>query len=244
MRMCRVFERAHHQHIAQVLQSLDAALLRAHQCWFAGGTAIALRMGEYRESVDIDFLVSEPEGYRGLRQLLRGARDLGPLSRPGAVPLPMTGAWRMDQYGLRGFVDAGPRPIKFEIVNEGRIELDVPGPADAVCGVATLSRAELATCKLLANSDRWPDDSVFARDVLDLAYLDLPPRDLAPALRKAMGVYGPDVVTDVQRALVALREREGWLGRCVAALSIGEPPAAVMQRVRGLERRLRAAMAA
>ena len=67
-----MFERPHHRHIAQVLESLDSALLREHQCWFGGGTAIALRRGEFRESVDIDFLVSDQPAYQALRQRLRG----------------------------------------------------------------------------------------------------------------------------------------------------------------------------
>ncbi|MCW2313780.1 nucleotidyl transferase AbiEii/AbiGii toxin family protein [Rhodoferax antarcticus] len=54
-----MFERPHHQRIAQVLYALDAQLLRDKHCLFGGGTAIALRYGEYRESVDIDFLVSD-----------------------------------------------------------------------------------------------------------------------------------------------------------------------------------------
>jgi len=47
-----VFERPHHQRVAQLLLSLDGELFRAHNCLFGGGTAIALRFGEYRESVD------------------------------------------------------------------------------------------------------------------------------------------------------------------------------------------------
>lgn len=121
-----MFERAHHRHIAQVLASLDAELLRGQQCWFGGGTAISLRMGEYRESIDIDFLISDLEGYRELRQRLRGARTLAPLSRAGITPLPLANEWRVDQYGLRGFVEVGPRPIKFEIINEARIPLQRP----------------------------------------------------------------------------------------------------------------------
>lgn len=54
-----MFERPHHQWIAQVLASLDDALLHRYQCWFGEGTAISLRRGEYRESIDIDFLVSD-----------------------------------------------------------------------------------------------------------------------------------------------------------------------------------------
>ena len=236
-----MFERPHHQWIAQVLASLDAELLRRHRCWFGGGTAISLRKGEFRESIDIDFLASDIDGYRALRQRLRAATSLAPLSRPGGPAFAMTNGWRSDQYGLRGFVAAGPRPIKFEIIHEARIPLQVPAPADRVCGVATLSLPDLAACKLLANADRWRDDSVFARDAIDLAYLDLPPRHLAPALRKARAAYGADAAGDMQRALAALRQREGWLSRCIAGLSITESAASVLQRLLVLDRRLRAA---
>ena len=233
-----MFERHHHQRIAHVLESLDADLLRAHGCWFGGGTAIALRCGEFRESVDVDFLVSDAEGYRALRQRLRGATSLAPLTRAGIQPLPLERELHIDRYGIRGFVGIGTTPIKFEIVNEGRIDFEAPKPRDQVCGIATLTWNDLATSKLLANTDRWRDDSVFSRDAIDLAYMDLPPRSLAPALRKAVDAYGPEVAADLERAVQALRARQGWLVRCVTALSIRETPAAVMQRLRLLGRRL------
>jgi hypothetical protein len=78
-----LFEREHHQRIARVLEALDADVLRARQCLFGGGTAIALRHGEYRESVDIDFIVSELDGYRQLRQALTGAAGLKAITREG-----------------------------------------------------------------------------------------------------------------------------------------------------------------
>lgn len=59
-----MFERPHHLRIAHVLQALNGPLLREHCCLFGGGTAIALRYGEYRESVDVDFLVSHKDGWR------------------------------------------------------------------------------------------------------------------------------------------------------------------------------------
>ena len=65
-----MFDRPHHQRIAQVLLALNGPLLREHNCLFGGGTAVALRYGEYRESVDIDFLVSDVACYRRLRLLL------------------------------------------------------------------------------------------------------------------------------------------------------------------------------
>ena len=235
-----VFEREHHRRIARVLESLDPDLLRTHGCWFGGGTAIALRRGEFRQSHDIDFLVSDPARYRELRQLMRTARDLAPLSRAGCQPLALEDGVRIDRYGIRGFVRVDPVRIKFEIVSEGRICLDVPARSDVLCGIATLSSTDLAACKLLANSDRWADDSVFGRDAIDLAMLDLPPRRLAPAMDKARAAYGIAVANDMHAALHGLRERPGWLQRCMAALSIHLPPAALQQKLRQLSRRLTA----
>lgn len=234
-------ERAHHQRIAMVLQSLDAGLLRASGCWFGGGTAIALRQGEYRESRDIDFLVSDLAGYRELRQRLRGARDLRPLTLGGLEPVPMESELRIDRYGIRTFLKVGGVPIKFEIVSEGRIEFEMPGRNDQILGVATLTAVDLAASKLLANSDRWRDDSVFARDAIDLAMLDLPPRHLRPALEKAVGAYGTTVVDDMQAALRGLGERRDWLARCLRALAVTLPPGVVQQKLRYLVRRLLAA---
>lgn len=66
---CCLYRRPHHQRIQRVLESLDADRLRQHHCLFGGGTAIVLARGEYRESVDVDFIVSSVQGYRALRSL-------------------------------------------------------------------------------------------------------------------------------------------------------------------------------
>ncbi|RYY86398.1 MAG: hypothetical protein EOO24_35670, partial [Comamonadaceae bacterium] len=76
-----MFERPHHQRIARALEALDGALLRDHACLFGGGTAMALRYGEYRESVDIDLLVSDLASYRALRHALTGPRGLQAILR-------------------------------------------------------------------------------------------------------------------------------------------------------------------
>lgn len=159
------------QRIARVLESLDAGLLREHGCWLGGGTAISLRLGEFRESVDIDFLISDGAGYRELRQRLRGATSLAPITPNGIAPIPLTRELRMDQYGLRGFVDIGLQPIKLASVNGGRIEFTQPGAADEVCGVGTLCWNDLAASKLLADADRWRDYSVCSWDAIDLALM-------------------------------------------------------------------------
>ncbi|MCR5883041.1 nucleotidyl transferase AbiEii/AbiGii toxin family protein [Rhizobacter sp. J219] len=121
-----MFERAHHRRIATVLESLDAPLLLAHRCLFGGGTAVALRYGEYRESVDIDFLVSDVAGYRELRQRLTGPQGLQAVLRDGAT-LEAVRELRADQYGLRTLLRVDGAEIKFEIVLEARIGSTPPG---------------------------------------------------------------------------------------------------------------------
>ncbi len=181
-----MFEREHHQCIAIVLQALDVGTLAAHHCLFGGGTASALRYGEYRESsVDIDFLVSDAQGCRALRQLLTGHEGLGPIVRPG-MAIDQASEVRADQYGIRTLVRVGDHGIKFEIVQEGRIELGTPGTHDLVCDVATLIPVNMAASKLLANADPWRDDAVFSRDLIDLAMMAPARAVLDGALAKAM----------------------------------------------------------
>ncbi len=165
-----MFDRPHHRRIAIVLEALDADVLAQNDCLFGGGTAMALRFGEYRESVDIHFLVSRVTGYRQLRQRLTGRDGVCAITRPGHE-LTQTRELRADQYGIRTLLKIGDVPIKFEIVLEGRIELAAPDPDDRVCGVATLTPLDMVTTKLLANTDRWRDDSVMSRDLIDLAML-------------------------------------------------------------------------
>ncbi|MEO7068072.1 MAG: nucleotidyl transferase AbiEii/AbiGii toxin family protein [Rhodanobacter sp.] len=231
-----MFERPHHQRIASLLGCLDAMLLRDCGCLFGGGTAVALRFGEYRESLDVDFLVSDPEGYRRLRQLLAHGRSLAPIVRAG-TPVPILDRdVRADQYGIRTAVKVDGIAIKLEIVREARIELDSPSRTDEVCGVATLTVLDLAASKLLANSDRGLDDSTFARDVIDLAMIA--PR--LPLLRQAIGKaeqpYGDTIRRDLARSLDLLRDRQGWLDRCMLAMQMRTPRALLWQRLRSLRR--------
>jgi len=231
-----MFERPHHQRIAHVLAALNGALLRQHGCLFGGGTCIALRHGEYRESVDIDFLVSDAAGYRELRQMVTGAQGLNALLRPGAEPLTVGRELRADQYGLRTLVQMDGQAIKFEIVREARIALEAPGNSDAICGIATLTRLDLAASMLLANSDRHADDSVFSRDVIDLAMMNLRLPLLQVALAKAELAYGDSVARDLAKAIDRLQERAGWLEHCMQAMAMTLPKAVVWQKVRALRR--------
>lgn len=229
-----MFERPHHQRIAHVLAALDGGALAQHACWFGGGTCIALRFGEYRESVDIDFLVSDPAGYRELRQLLTGLDGLAPITRQGAMPLELLREVRADQYGIRTQVRMDGYAIKFEIVREARIELQAPGPQDLLCGVGTLTALDLAASKLLANADRQADDGVFSRDVIDLAMMNLTLPQLRAALEKATEAYGAAITKDLAKAIDRLQNRQGWLERCMQVMAMNMPKAVLWQKIRRL----------
>lgn len=235
-----MFDRPHHQRIERVLRSLDARLLRERQCLFAGGTVIALRYGEYRESVDIDFLVSVKEHYRALRNAMTGVDGVRAIMRADAPTPDQIGELRADQYGIRTNLDVLGAPIKLEIVFEARITLEPPSPDDAVCGIATLTPLDMATSKLLANSDRWRDDSVFSRDLIDLAMMRPKLPLLRAAVLKASSAYGDAVLRDLGRAIDRMQSQAGWLERCMQAMAMTEAPAAIWQRIRALRRVLRA----
>lgn len=229
-----MFERPHHQRIAHVLAALDGGALAQHACWFGGGTCIALRFGEYRESVDIDFLVSDPAGYRELRQLLTGLDGLAAITRQGVMPLELLREVRADQYGIRTQVRMDGYAIKFEIVREARIELQAPGPQDLLCGVGTLTALDLAASKLLANADRQADDGVFSRDVIDLAMMNLTLPQLRAALEKATEAYGAAITKDLAKAIDRLQNRQGWLERCMQVMAMNMPKAVLWQKIRRL----------
>lgn len=230
------FERPHHQAIATILKSLDADLLAGNHCLFGGGTAIALRYGEYRESIDIDFLVSDLAGYRNLRQLMTSPDGLGSIMLPGATIRTLREI-RADQYGIRTIVGTDNINIKFEIVLEARIRFAPPDPDGKICGVATLTPLDMLASKLLANSDRWADDSVFSRDLFDMAMMQPTRQLLQRASEKAEGAYGASIRRDLGQAVSKLLTREGRLEQCMSALKMATPKAVLWQRLKTLASR-------
>lgn len=229
-----MFERPHHQRIAQVLLTLDGSLLRKHCCLFGGGTALALFYGEYRESVDIDFLVSNIGSYRQLRQLTTDTLGIIALFRQNDGSISQVRDVRADQYGIRTMLLVAGKQVKFEIVLEGRINLQPPGKNDQICGIATLSPLDMVTSKLLANSDRWADEGVFNRDLIDLAMMQ-PSKDLfCEAVSKAEEPYGNAIIRDLGKAIEKFQQRQEWLERCMLAMEINIPKAVLWERIRAL----------
>lgn len=74
--------------------------------------------------------------------------------------------------------------------------------------------------ELLANTDRWPDDAVFSRDLVDLAMQAAAPALLRAACAKAEEAYGASVRRELAKSVEALRKRPARLDDCMRALAM------------------------
>lgn len=193
-----------------------------------------LSHGEYRESADIDFMISDKEGFRELRQILMSDKGIVGIGQADHK-LTLAREIRADQYGIRTMIAVGDVDIKFEIVLEGRIEFEHPGAKDRICGIPTLTKLDMGASKLLANSDRWSDDAVFSRDLIDLAMLELKPSLLKKSIEKASVAYGESVVKDLRKSIESLKARPGRLEECMTSLQMGSVPEALLwSKIRAL----------
>ena len=212
-----MYRHARHRLIADLLSRMRADVLEQTHCYFGGGTAASLLLGEYRESTGIDFLVSHEDGYRWLRNHLQENSLEAIFTAPD--PLAQGRSVRMDRYGIRSFLSVGDVTIKFEIVSENRIELRgvrVPG-----LGVPVLDKCCLIAEKLLALADRWADASTHQRDLIDLAMMDKAwPEVLGSALKLAQVPYGASVYVALRKASLNALEKPDRLRDDLRALKM------------------------
>lgn len=211
----REFRREGHERVMKILLALDADFLATNKCYFGGGTRVVLELDEYRESMDMDFVCADMQGYRALRSTISD-KSLGAIM---ARDLPLRRDVRADMYGIRTFIEVDDTPIKFEIISEGRIDLS--GEFIKRLPVAVLDRPSCVAEKLLANTDRGRDKSTNARDVIDLAYMAASWReeDFEKGLHTARLAYGETVDRELAATLAMLTDQR-WRSQCIDRLSL------------------------
>lgn len=210
------FKRPGHQQVLAILSKLDGSFLARARCYFAGGTRIVLELGEYRESRDIDFLCSDRDGYRLLRETLSGT-SLGSVLKS---EVSLAREVRGDQYGIRTFMENNGIRLKFEIVHEARI--DVEGVRVAGIPVDCLTRKHCFAEKLLANADRGLDASTLSRDIVDLAFMikGWQKEDADAGLALAKEAYGGSILRSLASVTKKMRQDKSYRNRCVEGLAI------------------------
>lgn len=213
------FKKPVHRQVLAILSRLDADFFERARCYFAGGTRIVLELGEYRESRDIDFLCSDRDGYRTLRESA-GARSLGAMV---AGTLEFARDVRADQYGIRTIISTNSFGMKFEIVREARI--DIAGDKVAGIPVRCLTRRHCFAEKFLANADRGLDESTLSRDAVDLAHMikGWSRQDADAGLALAAAAYGDAISRSLGSVLAKLREDRAYRIRCIEGLGIVDP---------------------
>jgi hypothetical protein len=206
-----------HNKILTILQSFNTELLNQSFAYFGGGTRIALDFEEYRRSKDIDFICPvSSSGYRHLRTVIY---DSGYKALFGDLSQIQIGHSTTDQYGIRMLIIVDDIRIKTEIIAEVRFELDPPR-YPKWSSVPCLSINDCFTAKLLANSDRYMDDSVEARDLIDLAVLRLHFPIPQSAINKAENAY--EVMRPLKKALQRFQERPEFRDKCFVSLQIDD----------------------
>lgn len=204
--------------------------MRSGLCLFGGGTAIALANGEFRESVDIDFVCASVDGYREVRNKVHQSGMAWALRSP----VPLVREPRVDQYGIRCAFLVDEVSIKFEIVHEGRVSFDEPLPKDRICGIWTLRVEDRVATKLMANADRWRDDSVMSRDLIDLAMQSDTGVLASAGVEKARRAYGDSIADCLAKAKEELLGRPGRLRVCMRNLGMTLDERLVRERIERL----------
>jgi Nucleotidyl transferase AbiEii toxin, Type IV TA system len=221
------FQIDHHQRIYRVLENLNHEFLSACHAYFGGGTLLALDLGEYRTSNDIDFICAVGADYRQLRNAI-GNHSPQMLLKPNSGL--EINRFTTDQYGIRMSIVVDGIAIKTEIIAEARFTLDEPRQP-SWSPVECLSITDCFASKLLANADRYPDPGVHARDLIDLAFLRNQQPIPALAIEKAEAAY--NVITPLRSALTRFQADPDLRSHCYDNLAID--PAFYAQLIDGID---------
>lgn len=209
------FRLDHHNKILTILKSLNSDVLKKGSAYFGGGTFIALDFEEYRWSKDIDFICPvASQGYKHLRNVVFDGGFPALFQNLSQIQI---GRGTTDQYGIRMSVAVEDIPIKVEIIAEARFELEPPRYPEW-SPVACLSLSDCFTSKLLANADRFMDDGVESRDLIDLAVLRLQSPIPQAALDKAENAY--EVLRPLERAVQRFQARPDYREECFLGLQV------------------------
>jgi len=219
-----MYSRHRHELVDRALRQMNAPLLEQTKCYFGGGTAIVLQLGEYRESLDLDFLCADRDGWRRLRESVfdNGLREI---AGDGVRVLRDV---RSEQDKVSAVLQIEEKPLKFEVILEARIGL--AGVSIPPLHVPCLSRESLFAEKLLANADRAGDRSTSSRDLIDLLVMQ---KHWGPIPQEAWdtaeSAYGTAVKKAVAKEMRALCD-DAYRRQCFDRLGLDEHARAIVEQ--------------
>ena len=138
-----------HQVIESALRNFNADFFCVNNIMFGGGTRIALELGEFRESIDIDFLCANRASYRSVREQVTNL-SLGKLVK---YDFTYVREIRADRDAVRTIIKYGGITIKLEFISFDNYELTSCVDFEKF-PIPFLDRSSCYYTKLLANADR------------------------------------------------------------------------------------------
>lgn len=160
--------RTHHQLIWDALSHFDSSYLEANNILFGGGTRIALELGEYRESTDIDFFCAGRSSYRAVRSQTTNS-SLGHVLNENSE-LEFLRDIRAGRDAIRTYVrtPGGDTPIKLELSHFDTCHI-ARDWRDALFNVPVVDSTTCFTMALINNADRFNDPN--RKDIFDLCMM-------------------------------------------------------------------------
>lgn len=155
------FTLGHHKAISKALFNFNSKYLADNKILFGGGTRIALELGEYRESVDIDFICPDRSSYRAVREQVTNT-TLGALVSNDFNYIREV---RPDRDAVRTAIEVDGVKIKLEFVSFDNYQLK-PASNTGLFPVPYLDQMSCFYTKLLANADRKLSPP--CKDIFDL----------------------------------------------------------------------------
>lgn len=150
-----------HGSIKYLLGCLNPQILEHLGIFFGGGTAIALRLNEFRVSTDVDLFCRDDKALYAARHI---AIEEG-IQAFFSKNIPVT-LHRVDHDGLKFFASVNGEEIKCEIFNLGLFP--IKGEKISLYPIPSLTPYELFTAKLFANANRFMDSRNQNKDIIDL----------------------------------------------------------------------------
>lgn len=187
------FNISRHNKINNLIHNhLNTRLIEENKFYFGGGTLCSMKYGEYRESVDIDFLTCDRNGMINMR--------LGE-NLISELPLWKGKQIKSDKDGIRFWVDFRGEAYKIEFIFESRIVFNEPVRFETILSLDPVSHI---SCKLLANADRGCGGELQAhKDIIDILvlYEHHGKKALTDAWHMAYEAYGSWLVRCTEKSM-------------------------------------------
>jgi hypothetical protein len=155
-----MYKRHRHNIIHHLLQQFNTPYLEANNILFGGGTRISLALGEYRESIDIDFLCPSTASYRAARSVISSS-SLGELVNGD---IKFAREIQVSRYAIRTVAEFEDTKVKMEFISLDDYQLNPM--QNSPFGVPCIDIDSCYITKLLAHADRQGDP--LKKDFIDL----------------------------------------------------------------------------